>query len=360
MAVSAGRIGETSGRAVIWCGQVGGRGHSHHGRGHGHLALAAAIRPRDRPVSPASCKVSRFVQKSEARVAWHPYEAGLSWHCPSNLMRGRLKGREKPSEAASWRHTEPPTNAGIIGGESATRQGGHDRVHPLVRTKSLHGLMFRQCGQRTRPWPPLGRLLSPGHADPCAEDACARSQSPAPRPETVMVVVTSSPIRRALPAIAFSSVRTPYRAPGTARTIASLQVSLRVSTAVLRQASRRPSRISTVSHCCLMWALQAESTSRSFARESRHASEISLTWFLKQPRRGSSPVPADPPQSDLASAMQAPTAKVSCAAKLADNSMKAAPVATTIRIEHIGLLPIVEAARCLAEDQGERGRSSPA
>ena len=77
--------------------------------------------------------------------------------------------------------------------------------------------------------------------------------------------------------IARDKVVSAYRAPGTARTIASLQLSLRVSTAVLRQASRRPSPIWTFAHCWLTCALQVESTSRSLARESRHASETSLT-----------------------------------------------------------------------------------
>jgi hypothetical protein len=108
-------------------------------------------RPTNRPVSPASCKVSRFVQKSEARVALHPHEAGLSLHCPANLMRGRLKGREKPAEAASWRHSEPPTSARIIGGESATKQAGQARGHPLGHIKTLRRLMF--CQRGLWPWP---------------------------------------------------------------------------------------------------------------------------------------------------------------------------------------------------------------
>jgi hypothetical protein len=129
-----------------------------------------------------------------------------------------------------------------------------------------------------------------------------------------------------------------YRAPGTARTMASLQLSLRVPTAVLKQASRRPSPIWTFAHCWLMCALHAASTSSSLARESRHAPETSLTRSLKQPRRGSIPVPATPLQSDLASAMQAPTAKVSCAVTLGNHSIKVALMATITRIKYIGLL----------------------
>jgi hypothetical protein len=52
-------------------------------------------------------------------------------------------------------------------------------------------------------------------------------------------------------------------------------------------ASRRPSPIWTFAHCWLACALHASSTSSSLGRESRHLPERSL----KQPRRGSTPVP---------------------------------------------------------------------
>ena len=78
------------------------------------------------------------------------------------------------------------------------------------------------------------------------------------------------------------------RARRTARARASLQVSLRLATADLRQAPNFPPPRSTLAHCCRRWALHSSlsdlRTSANLASVTRHGNETSRMCSLMQAR----------------------------------------------------------------------------
>jgi hypothetical protein len=118
------------------------------------------------------------------------------------------------------------------------------------------------------------------------------------------------------------------RAWGTARARASLQVSLRLATADLRQASNCPPPGSTLTHCCRRWALHSLSdrrTSANLASVTRHGNETSRMCSLMQARR--LPFPGGiPVHRVLRSATQCPTANLSCAVAFDGHNNKMAPI----------------------------------
>jgi len=121
----------------------------------------------------------------------------------------------------------------------------------------------------------------------------------------------------------------PYeRARRTARARASLQVSLRVATADLRQAPNCPPRRSTPAHCCRRWSLHSLRdlrTSANLASVTRHGSETSRMRSLMQARRALFPG-GIPGHSFLRSATQCPTANLSCAVASDDHNIKMVPI----------------------------------
>ena len=114
------------------------------------------------------------------------------------------------------------------------------------------------------------------------------------------------------------------RARRTARARASLQVSLRVATAVLRQAPNCPPPRSTPAHCCRRWSLHSLRdlrTSANLASVTRHGSETSRMRSLMQARRALFPG-GIPGHSSLRSAAQCPIANLSCAVAFDDHNIK--------------------------------------
>ena len=119
------------------------------------------------------------------------------------------------------------------------------------------------------------------------------------------------------------------RARRTARARASLQASLRLATADLRQAPSSPPRRSTVPHSCRRWPLHSSlsdlRTSANLASVTRHGNETSRMCSLMQARRLLFPGGV-PGHSFLRSATQCPTANLSCAVAFDDHNIKMAPI----------------------------------
>jgi hypothetical protein len=120
----------------------------------------------------------------------------------------------------------------------------------------------------------------------------------------------------------------------TARERASLQVSLRPSTADLRQAANCPPPRLTLAHCCRRWAphsFRNRRTSANLASVTRHGNETSRMCSLMQARRRSFPG-GTPGHSFLRSASQCPIANLPCAVALDDHNIKMAPIMRMIFI----------------------------
>ena len=136
-----------------------------------------------------------------------------------------------------------------------------------------------------------------------------------------------------------STVASHYeRARRTARARASLQVSLRVATADLRQAPNCPPPRSTPAHCCRRWSLHSLRdlrTSANLASVTRHGSETSRMRSLMQARRALFPG-GIPGHSFLRSAAQCPTANFSCAVAFDDHNIKMVPIIRMIFITKEG------------------------
>jgi hypothetical protein len=122
------------------------------------------------------------------------------------------------------------------------------------------------------------------------------------------------------------------RARRTARARASLQVSLRPSTADFRQASNSPPSRLTLAHCCRRWALQSLRnlrTSANLASVTRHGSETSRMCSLMQVRRLFLPG-GIPGHSFWRSALHLPPTTLSCAVASDDHNIKIAPIIKVI------------------------------
>ena len=155
------------------------------------------------------------------------------------------------------------------------------------------GLLGRLCG---------AKRTSPGSRQTSAHD---------PKPTFVIVVAGHH-----------------ERVRRTARARASLQVSLRLATADLRQAANCPPSRWTLAHCCRRWALQSlrnPRTSANLASVTRHGNETSRMCSLMQARRLLFPG-GIPGHSFLRSATQCPTANLSCAVAFDDHNIKIAPI----------------------------------
>jgi len=122
------------------------------------------------------------------------------------------------------------------------------------------------------------------------------------------------------------------RARLTARARASLQLSLRLAIADLRQAPNFPPPRSTFAHCCRMWAPQSSRNWRSsanLASLTRHGDETSRMCSLRQFRRRSFPGWI-PEQNFLRSGTQGAPDNLCCAVAFDDHNMKRMPIIKTI------------------------------